>query len=119
MKKLLLTAVAVLLILLKPAFASNALGALSVLAYFFWGAIAFGALGVVFSIVAYRTNKRVWKVLSALPTIALLLGGFFIVSLGDVPLIGFAMIAVAAINILLVTKARARTVVNNEPVAPR
>ena len=106
MKKLLLTGVAIILVLIKPAFASNALKALDSLAYIFFGLAAFGLLGIVFSIVAFRTNKTVWKVLAVIPTIALLLSGYFVLSFGELPLLGYAIMALAVVNVLLISNAR-------------
>jgi len=117
MKKLLLTGIAVLLLFLKPAFASHALQALDGLAYIIVGAGVALVLGTVFSIVAFRTNKLVWKILAAPLTVFLLIGAFVVVSLGNVVWLGYAMIALAVVNVLLITNARKRKDVKGKTVA--
>ena len=117
MKKLLLTSFAVLSLFLKSALASHALQALDSLAYIFFGLAGFGLLGIVFSIVAFRTNKTVWKVLSVVPTIALLLAGYFVLSLGELPWLGYAIMALGVGNILLITNARKQQIAKNKTVA--
>lgn len=106
MKKLLLTGVAVLLLFLRPAFANHGLEALSVLVPIFFGLVGVGVLAIVFSIVAYRSGKTVWKVLATLPTIGLAMVGLLIFSQGGFPLLGLAFMAVALVNVLLITNAR-------------
>ena len=118
MKKILLTGFAVLLILIKPAFASNALKALDSLAYIFFGLAGFGLMGIVFSILAFRTNKTVWKVLAVIPTIALFLSGYFVLSIGELPWVGYAIMALAVVNVLLISNARKTKAAKEKIVLP-
>ena len=108
MKKILLTA-AVLLLFLKPVFANHGVEALGVLAYIFVAIIAALVLGIVFSIIAFRTNKTVWKILAVIPTVATLVGGFMVLSVGEVVWLGYAIMALGVMNTLLIANARNRT----------